>query len=118
MSLRAAVHAWSLRCDERRSYEYGGLMIWIAGNEYGTAAEIAQGLGPDVTADRVRDWARRSANPADTLHGLLPRHHATGRGRGTTWYRFDQAAKVEAITRRAKGGPPRTGTLKRPSASS
>ncbi|PWR16178.1 hypothetical protein DKT69_07110 [Micromonospora sicca] len=93
-------------------------MIWIAGNEYGTAAEIAQRLGPDVTADRVRDWARRSANPADPLHGLLPRYHAPGRGRGTTWYCFVQAAKVEAITRRTKGGPTRTGTWRRPSAPS
>ncbi|MDI5938644.1 MULTISPECIES: hypothetical protein [unclassified Micromonospora] len=84
-------------------------MIWVDGQEYGTASEIAERLGPDVTADRVRDWARRAASPTDPLHGLLPRHHVSGRGRGTTWYRLDQAAHVEAVTRRTKGGPARTG---------
>lgn len=86
-------------------------MLYIAGREYGTAAEIAARLGPDVTAARVRDWARRSRTPGDPLHGLLPGHHLPGQGRGTTWYRLDQAAAVEAITRSTAGGPPRRGVL-------
>ncbi|WDZ87199.1 hypothetical protein [Micromonospora cathayae] len=85
-------------------------MIRHDGHQYGTAAQIAHQLGPDITADRVRDWARRSRNPDDPLHGLLPGLHTAGRGRGTTWYRYDQAAQVEAVTRRtlaARGGPAR-----------
>lgn len=85
-------------------------MIHRDGTEYGTAAEIADRLGPDITRNRVYDWARRSADPDDPLHGKLPRHHFPGRGRGTTWYRLDQAAAVEAITRQTAGGPARTGT--------
>ncbi|GAB3816580.1 hypothetical protein [Micromonospora zhanjiangensis] len=90
-------------------------MIWIDGHEYGTAAEIAAALGLDITAARVRDWARRAANPADPLYGLLPRHHVPGRGRGSTWYRYDQAAYVELVTRSTKGGPARIGRWKPPS---
>lgn len=76
-------------------------------DRWGTAAQIAHRLGSDITAARVRDWARRSRQPGDPLHGLLPGHHAPGRGRGTTWYRLDQATTVEAITRRTAGGPTR-----------
>jgi hypothetical protein len=86
-------------------------VIRVAGREYGTAHEIAHRLGTDITPARVRDWARRSRNPRDPLHGLLPAHHTPGRGRGTSWYRFDQAAHVEAITRRTaetRGGPARS----------
>ncbi|OKI47446.1 hypothetical protein [Micromonospora sp. CB01531] len=88
-------------------------MIWLRGHYWGTAAQIAHTRGSDITADRVRDWARRSRQPGDTLHGLLPGHHLPGRGRGTTWYRDDQAATVEAITRKTveeQGGPARRGT--------
>ena len=61
--------------------------------ECGTAAEIAERLtSPErpITPDVVRDWARR---------GLIDRYHRPGRGRGTTWYRLDQAARVERDTR-------------------
>ncbi|MEU4777481.1 hypothetical protein [Micromonospora sp. NPDC023633] len=85
------------------------MTIWVNGHEYGTASEVAVRLGEDITEDRVRDWARRSRNTADPLHGQLPAHHVPGRGRGTTWYRLDQAAAVEAITRKTPGGPPRAG---------
>ncbi|MEU4590056.1 hypothetical protein [Micromonospora aurantiaca (nom. illeg.)] len=80
------------------------------GREWGTPAQLAARLGPDVTADRIRDWARRSRNPEDPLHGLLPGKHVPGRGRGTTWYRYDHAAHVEALTRKTveeQGGPAR-----------
>lgn len=86
-------------------------MIWRDGTHWGTAAEIAAALGTDVSASRVRDWARRSRKPTDPLHGLLPGHHAPGRGRGTTWYRLDQAAAVELATRRTAGGPARRGRV-------
>ncbi|GIJ79084.1 hypothetical protein [Micromonospora phaseoli] len=82
-------------------------MIWIDGHQYGTAAEIADLLGADISAARVRDWARRAADPDDPLYGLLTRYHVPGRGRGTTWYRCDEAASVERTTRLTKGGPAR-----------
>ncbi|NIL59955.1 hypothetical protein [Salinispora arenicola] len=69
-------------------------MISLAGHHYGTAAQIAHALGPDITAARVRDWARRSRHTDDRLHGHLP-----GRGRGVTWYCHDQAVHVEMLTR-------------------
>jgi hypothetical protein len=65
------------------------------GVTWGQAAEIAQRLGPDVTRNRVYDWARR---------GLLDRRHVPGRGRGTTWFRLDQAADVERRTRTSTRG--------------
>lgn len=74
-------------------------MITLYGHRYGTADEIAAALGPDVTPARVRDWARR---------GLVHRHHIDGQGRGTTWYRLDQAAEVERLTRTSTRGRPRS----------
>ncbi|MFE9957439.1 hypothetical protein [Micromonospora sp. NPDC005299] len=82
-------------------------MIRVDGREYGTAAEIAARLGPDITPAKVRDWATRATNPDDRLHGLLDRHHVPGRGRGTTYYRLDQAATVEHITRTSTRGQKR-----------
>lgn len=66
-------------------------MIEINGYRYGRATEIAAQLGADITAQRVRDWARR---------GLLPRH----RVRGSAYYRLDQAAAAERKTRRSTRG--------------
>lgn len=74
-------------------------MITIAGHRYGRADEIAAALGTDVTPQRVRDWARR---------GLVDRHHTPGRGRGTTWYRLDQAAAAEHLTRTSTRGRARS----------
>ncbi|AYF30620.1 hypothetical protein CSH63_24885 [Micromonospora tulbaghiae] len=79
-------------------------MIYHHGHEYGTAADIAHRLGPDITPAKVRDWATRATNPDDRLHGRLDRHHIPGRGRGTTYYRLDQAATVERMTRTSARG--------------
>lgn len=66
------------------------------GHDYGTAAEIAAALAcPDVDAELVYTWARRK---------LIERFHKPGRGRGTTWYRLDQAAAAELRTRRSRRG--------------
>jgi hypothetical protein len=73
-------------------------MLDVAGVMYGQAADIAAELGPDVTVDLVRDWARR---------GLLTGIRVPGRGRGTTWYRLDQAAAAERATRTSTRGRPR-----------
>ncbi|GAA2327447.1 hypothetical protein [Dactylosporangium salmoneum] len=71
-------------------------MITVDGVDYGTAAEIAAELAcPDVDADLVYSWGRRS---------LIERIHRPGRGRGTTWYRLDQAAAAELRTRESRRG--------------
>lgn len=69
-------------------------MIRITGRQYGTAAEIAKALGPDVTEAMVRNWARRDR---------LARHR-TG---ATVYYPLDQAARIEATKRAATRGRPR-----------
>lgn len=66
-------------------------MIRIKGHDYGTATEIADRLGPDITPARVRDWARR-----DLIQSY--------RARGRTWHRLDQAAEVERRTRTSTRG--------------
>ena len=70
-----------------------GLVITWRGREYGPAQEVADLLG--VTVDNVRDWGRR---------GLVARYHRPGRGRGTTYYRLDEAAETERATRLSRTG--------------
>ncbi|SCL21663.1 hypothetical protein [Micromonospora inyonensis] len=71
-------------------------MIRIAGHQYGTAAQIADRLGDDVTPTMVRNWARRSG---------LARHRTTdNNGRPCVLYPLDQAARIEATTRQATRG--------------
>ncbi len=72
------------------------------GHQYGTATQLAALLtSPErpITADRVRDWARRSRNPRDRLHGLLPAVHVPGPRTGNTYYRVVDGATVELVTR-------------------
>ncbi|MGC4891071.1 hypothetical protein [Micromonospora sp. DT227] len=72
------------------------------GNQYGTAGQLAALLtSPErpITADRVRDWARRSRNPRDRLHGMLPALRVPGPRTGTTYYRVVDGATVELATR-------------------
>lgn len=66
-------------------------MIRVHGREYGTAAEIAAALGPDVTTAMVRNWHQRDGLTA----------HRSGRN---TWYPLDQAADIEARKRLAGRG--------------
>ncbi|GLY21681.1 hypothetical protein [Micromonospora sp. NBRC 101691] len=74
-------------------------MIHLAGHDYGTAAEIANHLGDDVTTDMIRNWAKR---------GRLARHRTTDDdGRPCVLYPLDQAAAIEATTRTATRGRPR-----------
>lgn len=69
-------------------------MIRHDGREYGTAAEIAHRLGPDVTQAMVRNWSQRD--------GLA--RHRDGR---TVYYALDQAASIEAAKRHTTRGRPR-----------
>ncbi|MEU7609537.1 hypothetical protein [Micromonospora sp. NPDC049204] len=74
----------------------------LDGHEYGTAGQLAQLLtSPEraITADRIRDWARRSRRPGDRLHGKLPAIHVPGHRTGNSYYRLTDAAQVELLTR-------------------
>jgi len=73
-------------------------MIGIDGERYGTAAEIAAALGPDITAAMVRRWADRDG---------LERVRTPGRGRGEVRYPLREAAIIEAQKRSATRGRPR-----------
>lgn len=73
-------------------------LIHVDGVEYGTADELAAVLGPDVTPDLIRSWARNAG---------LHRHHVPGRGRGTTYYPAEEAAQIEARKRSSRRGRPR-----------
>ncbi|MGC5033065.1 hypothetical protein [Micromonospora sp. DT229] len=86
-------------------------MIHHDGHDYGQAADIAAALGTDIDAARVRDWARRSRKAGDKLHGMLPGRHIPGQGRGTTWYRLTDAARVERATRLERRGRQRAGRV-------
>ncbi len=77
-------------------------MITIDGVEYGTAAEVAAELGPDVTEAMVRSWAKPGPRGA-----RLPRHNVPGAGRGTTYFPLEQAAQIEAQKRGSRRGRPR-----------
>lgn len=73
------------------------------GYECGTADMLAARLTTPtrtITAARVRDWARRSRNPHDRLHGMLPGRHLPGPRTGTTVYRLLDAARCAQTTGR------------------
>ncbi|ROT25876.1 helix-turn-helix domain-containing protein [Micromonospora sp. HM5-17] len=40
------------------------MIVRVEGEEYGTAAELAAVLGPDVTPATIRRWAERAGLPA------------------------------------------------------
>lgn len=75
--------------------------LGLALEDYGTADEIAARLTTDarpITAERIRDWARRSRTPGDRLHGLLPAIRTPGPRTGNAWYRVCDARHVAALT--------------------
>lgn len=74
-------------------------MIPGPGGDWGTAAEIAERLGTDVTVDMVRWWARAK--------GLARAKVETDSGRVSVHYPFDQAAKIERDIRLEGLGRPR-----------
>lgn len=98
----------------------GQLALWIGGEdyrirralglpteEYLTAEQLAARLTTDerpITADRIRDWARRSRRPGDRLHGLLPAVHTPGQRTGSSWYRMRDAELVATLTARGNAG--------------
>ena len=74
-------------------------MIWVEKRQWGTAAEIAEALGPDVTATTVRWWARND--------GLTAIRHRDDAGRPRVRYPLDEAAAIEAAKRMSGRGRPR-----------
>lgn len=79
--------------------------LGLPADEYATAEELAARLTTEtrqITADRIRDWARRSRHRGDRLYGLLPAVHTPGRRTGNAWYRVADARRVAALTARKK----------------
>lgn len=74
-------------------------MIRLNDLEYGTAAEVAHALGADVTAEMIRNWARR-----DGLAYVTTRDDD---GRWRSRYQLRQAALIEAQKRSTRRGRPR-----------
>lgn len=76
------------------------MIVW-QGAEWLTAAEIADQIGPDVTAAILRDWKRR---------GLI-RGTVVGAGQHrTAHYRRDDVTEAEHQTRTSPTGRPRPTT--------
>ncbi|WP_320069617.1 hypothetical protein [Micromonospora sp. RTGN7] len=65
-------------------------MIRVDGREWGTAVQLAERLGPDVTEAMVRRWRDRKG--LTTVEGYSP---------------LDEAAAIEATVRRSPRGRPR-----------
>lgn len=72
-------------------------MITLNGQQFGTATEIAQALGADITIDMIRKWAQRD--------GLTRYRDQTGH----VHYALDQAAAIERTKRASRKGRPRRG---------
>lgn len=69
--------------------------------EWGTAQQCANRLTtPDrpITALVIRQWAWRSRQPKDRLHGLLPSVRGKGPRTGVALYRFQDVARVAQLT--------------------
>ena len=62
-------------------------MIRLNGRQYGTAAQIAAALGPDITIAMIRNWA----NPDRETHPLT-----RIRAGQTVYYPLDEAQAKEA----------------------
>jgi hypothetical protein len=79
-------------------------VLGLPRDDYETAEQLATRLTTPqrpITPDRVYDWARRSRNPNDRLHGLLPTLRTPGERTGNTWYRVRDAIHVHELTARA-----------------
>lgn len=72
-------------------------MILIAGRRYGTAAQVAAALGPDVREGTVRSWLARHPWPADAVVRV---------GR-SVYLSYDHAATIESAVGSSRRGRPR-----------
>ncbi|MDP9799362.1 hypothetical protein J2S43_007874 [Catenuloplanes nepalensis] len=76
-------------------------MIMVAGETWGTAAEIADHIGQGVTADTVRWWGRND--------GLASVRMADEDGRPRVRYILGQAIRIDQAKRLGGRGRRRTG---------
>ncbi|GHJ11202.1 hypothetical protein TPA0907_55690 [Micromonospora humidisoli] len=74
-------------------------MITVNGREWGTPADLAERLGPDVTPAMIRRWRDRKG--LTTVQGYSP---------------IDEAAAIELATRTSTRGRPRRLDLTTPAA--
>lgn len=82
------------------------MVIPLRGQTYGTAAELAQALGPDVTPRMIENWARRD--------GLAKITSRDDDGVLRTRYPLRDAAMIEARKRATRRGRPRLVDLRVP----
>ena len=76
-------------------------MITLNGANWGTAEQITELLGPDVTPDMLAQWSRRG----------LVRRIIVGQGSTrTAHYRADDCVEAEMLTRTQPRGRPRRAT--------
>ncbi len=76
-----------------------GAVIAVAGEWWGTAAQIAQHLGHGVTPDMVRKWAAR--------RGLANARLTDDNGRPQRRYLLAQAQRIDRQIRHEGRGAPR-----------
>ncbi len=77
-------------------------MIEVAGEIWGTAAEIADQIGNGLTAAAVRRWADRDG---------LARHPGRQNGKFVIWHPLAQAQDIDRAKRHSNRGRPRAGTI-------
>ncbi|MDR7278922.1 hypothetical protein [Catenuloplanes atrovinosus] len=71
-------------------------MILLKGEEWGTAAEVANRLGDDVTVAMIRNWSRRDGLSSATVTGA--------NGRPAVHYPLRIAAEIERAKRQGGRG--------------
>lgn len=71
-------------------------VITVDGRTYGTAAEIAEALGPDITPAAVRKWATRDGLPRTRMRDA--------NGRPEVRYPLAEAAIIERDKRLSTRG--------------
>ncbi|WP_431976165.1 hypothetical protein [Micromonospora haikouensis] len=74
-------------------------LILHDGDRWGTAAQIAARLGPDVTPAMIRNWATRDGLPKARMHDA--------HGRPQVRYPLAKAIDIEATKYLSKRGRPR-----------
>jgi hypothetical protein len=76
-------------------------VITVAGRDWGSAEEIAERLGSDITIDCVREWAKSRKGKEPRVRSVkLPNS-------GRVYYPLDECMKAERDTRRETRGRPR-----------
>lgn len=86
------------------------VMAGITRGEFVTTTQAVERLGPDVTADRIRDWGRRpevAVAPVRDPDGRVVKVKAR-RGRQNVW-RWRELVAAEAATGLSGRGMRRTG---------